>query len=333
MELTVIIPIWNKKPYLPALLEDVRGQTFPDFECLLIDDGSDDGCGALCDAAAALDARFRVFHIPNGGVSHARNVGLDAARGDYITFLDSDDRIENTYLARLMDLARRSGAELVISGFDKVRPDGTVVCQVTPRRTGLWHFDSLLPDFCAEQRGSGIYGYAFGKLFPRRVLGEIRFDEDLHLAEDFDFYLRLYEKLGTVYLDGGAGYQYLVDAENGTAHTPSHRIDYLAQLRIHLRWRELLRRRGADTGENRRILQALLEDYAFFVLFHTPKEQYRERFSALYDLSRREKLVLRGGKLPRRWLFFCLRHGLRAAAKGSMDGYRAIRRGLGRPCC
>lgn len=333
MELSIIIPIWNKSAYLPALLEDVRSQTFRDFECLLIDDGSDDGCGTLCDAAAARDARFRVFHIPNGGVSHARNVGLDAARGAYITFLDGDDRIENTYLARLMELARESGAELVISGFEKVRRDGTVVCRVAPRRTGTWRFDSLLPEFCAEQRGSGIYGYAFGKVFPRRILGEVRFDEGLCLAEDFDFYLRLYERIGTVHLDGGAGYRYLVDAENGTGNLPSSRIDYLAQLRVHLRWRELLRRRGGYTGQNRKILEERLADYAFFVLLHTPAERYRERFFALYDLSRRERLVLRSRNLRRRWLFFCLRHGFWAAAKGTVEICRAIRRGLGRPCC
>ena len=80
MKISVIIPVYNKIHYLSGLLEQLRAQTFTDFECLLIDDGSTDGSGAFCDEFAAKDTRLRVFHIPNGGVSHARNVGLDHAR-------------------------------------------------------------------------------------------------------------------------------------------------------------------------------------------------------------------------------------------------------------
>lgn len=328
--LSVIVPVYNKIPYLPALLADVQQQCFADFECLLIDDGSTDGCGAVCDAAALRDSRFRVFHIPNGGVSHARNVGLDAAWGDYITFLDSDDRVGPGYLARLMDCARRSGAELVISGFSRVRSDGTPLGRVVPRHPGTWDFDRLLPDFCAEQRSGGIYGYAFGKLLPRRVLGDIRFDEELRLAEDLDFYLKLYGKIETVCMVEDAGYRYLVDAENGTAGTPSGEIDFLSQLHIHLRWREMLRCRGACCGENREILEVRLADYAFFVLFHTPLPDYRARFGQLRRLYLREALVLNGGSCRRRWLFFCLRHGLWGPAMGTVALYRGARRMLGR---
>lgn len=333
MELSVIIPVWNKAAHLPALLDQLRHQSFSDFECLLMDDGSTDGSGAICDAAAREDGRFRVFHIPNGGVSRARNLGLDAARGDYLTFLDSDDGIEPDYLARLMDCARRTGAELVITGFEKVRCDGTLVRRVVPRHPGVWRFDDLLPDFCAEQRQSGIYGYAFGKLFPRRLLGELRFDEGLRLAEDFDFYLKLYGRISTLCLDDGTGYRYRVDAQNGTGNAPADQIDYLAQLRITLRWRELLRRRGAWSGENRRIVEGRMGDYAFFVLFHAPLECWRERFGEVYSLCRRAQIPLSGGNWRRRWLFFCLRRNRPGWGKITMALYRAIRRGLGRPCC
>lgn len=333
MELSVIVPVYNKGTYLPVLLRDLMEQTFRDFECLLIDDGSVDGSAALCDYAAGQDSRFRVWHLPNGGVSHARNLGLDAARGDYITFIDGDDRVEPEYLQRLMALIRESGAELVITGFEKMRPDGSSAGRTEPEKKGAWPAEEILTQLWQEQSRTGIYGFAFGKIFPRRVLGEIRFDEGLTLAEDLDFYRMLWGRVKTVCLADCAGYRYLEGAENGTGSLPAERIDFLSQLGILLRWRAMLRERNAFRGEGEKILNKRLEDYVFFVLRHTPVEKYRERFWTLHDVSVREALTLSGGDWRRRWLFFCLRRGLCAAALGTVKLERGIRRRLGRTCC
>ena len=88
--LTIIIPVYNTAPYLPDCLTSILGQTFSDFELLLIDDGSTDGSGTICDEYAKKDHRIRVFHKDNGGVSSARNLGLDNARGEWVYFVDSD---------------------------------------------------------------------------------------------------------------------------------------------------------------------------------------------------------------------------------------------------
>ena len=93
-EISMIVPVYNVEQYLPAALDSLRAQTCPDWEAILVDDGSPDGCGALCDAAARQDARFRVIHQKNAGVGAARNAGLAAARGTYVQFLDSDDALE-----------------------------------------------------------------------------------------------------------------------------------------------------------------------------------------------------------------------------------------------
>ena len=325
MKLSVIIPVYNKKRYLSNLLEQLRGQTFTDFECLLIDDGSTDGSGAVCDEYAAKDNRLRVFHIPNGGVSHARNVGLDHARGEYVTFIDSDDGIRPDYLDNLVHCMVESGAELVISGFEKVTSAGRLVCTVVPVRKGVLPFRELLPTFAAEQKESGVFGYCFAKLFPRELVKDIRFNESLKLAEDFDFYLNLYEIINTVCLDDHTGYLYLQEAENSTGNTASEKIDYLAQLRINLHYRSMLQKRSAYTDENRRIVEGRLDDYAFFVLFHTPLEHYRERFERLYQLCTEQQVPLAGGNALRRWLFFCLRKHLYYAAKLTMTLYRLAR--------
>ena len=176
MKLTIIIPVYNKIRYLSNLLEQLRAQTFTDFECLLIDDGSTDGSGAVCDEFAAKDTRLRVFHIPNGGVSHARNVGLDHARGEYVTFIDSDDGIRPDYLDNLVHCMVESGAELVISGYEKVAADGRLVCTVVPSRIGTMRFSELLPDFAGEQLRSGLYGCCVAKIFPLELVKYIRFN-------------------------------------------------------------------------------------------------------------------------------------------------------------
>ena len=108
---SVIVPVYNAGALLAGCADSLRAQTVSDWECLLVDDGSTDGSAALCDALAGADSRFRAFHKPNGGVSSARNLGLDQARGEYITFLDQDDRLSSFALEFMLEAqSARPGA-------------------------------------------------------------------------------------------------------------------------------------------------------------------------------------------------------------------------------
>ena len=98
-EISVIVPAYNTKQYLPRCIDSILSQSFSNFELPLIDDGSTDGGGKICDAYAEKDSRIRVFHKENGGASSARNLGLDKARGEWITFVDSDDFVEKDYFS------------------------------------------------------------------------------------------------------------------------------------------------------------------------------------------------------------------------------------------
>jgi len=97
MKISVIVPVYNTAQFLPHCIESILSQSFTDFELLLIDDGSTDSSGKICDAYAEKDNRIRVFHKENGGVSSARNLGLDNARGEWVAFVDSDDWVEDDY--------------------------------------------------------------------------------------------------------------------------------------------------------------------------------------------------------------------------------------------
>lgn len=323
--ISVIVPVYNKKRYIERTLQTIQQQSFRDFECLLIDDGSTDGSGEICDDFAEQDSRFKVFHIPNGGVSHARNLGLDHARGEYITFIDADDGVQVDYLENLWRCEMESGADLVISGCEKIAADGTVLQRVIPHHQGTVRFDELLPEFAREQLETGVYGFCCAKLFSYRLAQGVRFDKELKLAEDFDFYLKLYETIETVHLDSHAYYQYLQDAENSTGNTASEKIDFLAQLRINLRYRAMLQKREAYRDENRKIVEQRLGSYAFFMLFHTPLDQYRQRFEELYALWKTEQIPLESGRVLNKWLFFCLRNRCCSMAKGTMCLYRFAR--------
>ncbi|MGN0202626.1 MAG: glycosyltransferase family 2 protein, partial [Candidatus Cryptobacteroides sp.] len=98
-KISVIVPVYNAESTIRRCVDSILAQTFTDFECLLIDDGSKDRSGEICDEYAAKDSRVRVFHKENGGVSSARNVGLDNAKGEWVTFVDSDDWIDSYYLS------------------------------------------------------------------------------------------------------------------------------------------------------------------------------------------------------------------------------------------
>ena len=128
--ISVVIPVYNVEKYLAECVDSVLGQTYQDYEIILVDDGATDSSGAMCDEYAQKDTRIRVIHQPNGGLSAARNAGLSAAAGEYIYFLDSDDYIEPTTLVDLVSVAEQEQADVVFFDgyvfFDECEEDDTV---------------------------------------------------------------------------------------------------------------------------------------------------------------------------------------------------------------
>ena len=115
--ISVIVPVYNTELYLRRCIDSILSQTFTDFELLLIDDGSTDRSGAICDEYAAKDKRVRVFHKENGGVSLARNLGLDEAKGEWIEFVDSDDWVDLSLLEKMYTSGLKGKADIVICDF------------------------------------------------------------------------------------------------------------------------------------------------------------------------------------------------------------------------
>lgn len=119
-KISVIVPVYNAEKYLQRCVDSILAQTFVDFELLLINDGSKDGSGAICDEYAVKDSRIRVFHKENGGPSSARNMGIDKAEGEWITFVDSDDWVEKNAYEKIITQAEMQNPDIVLFDFKMI---------------------------------------------------------------------------------------------------------------------------------------------------------------------------------------------------------------------
>ncbi len=324
-EISIIVPLYNKKKYVSAMLESVCRQTFSDYELIIIDDGSTDGSGQIAEEYAVHDERLRVVHIKNGGVSHARNVGLEMATGTYITFIDADDTVATDYLENLYRCITENDVDLVISGVVKVGDSPFQTTVVLPPFQGKMTRADVLDAFAQVQKETGIFGYCVAKLFPKPILGSIRFDEKLQLAEDFDFYLKLYNKVSSFYFDNAALYYYQQNTVNSPQYVTDDKIDYLAQLEIQLRYASFLKENEAYTGRNRVIVERNLNNYLYYVLHYSEKEYFKGRFSRLYELCRNEGIAVKGEGRRQRVMLFLLKHNRQNSACFLFRGYHLIR--------
>lgn len=126
--ISIIVPIYNVEPYLRKCIDSIINQTYKNLEIILVDDGSPDNCGSICDEYAKTDSRIKVIHKVNGGLSDARNAGLRIATGEWITFVDSDDWLENNALEQMLNLANSNHADLIIGSTQKINDaDNSIV--------------------------------------------------------------------------------------------------------------------------------------------------------------------------------------------------------------
>lgn len=324
-EISIIMPVYNKARYVQNVLLDVQEQGFRDFECIIIDDGSTDLSGKICDDFAAQDNRFRVLHTPNSGVSHARNVGLAKAQGKYITFIDADDRIENGYLQKLYADIVSTNADMVIAGPLKFWEDDRQSITTPIPYKGVQQFKQLMPEFALVQRNTGIYGFCWGKLMSRELIGDTRFAEWLRLAEDFEFYLRIYPKINTIYFEDKCKYHYLQEALNSSTVVRDDNIDYLSQLKLNLSYRDFFIKSGWYDEENQTTVQRLLTDYAYFAVFHARREVVPSMLQTVHDIVVTENISTMSDNFMQRILLYCIKENAGIEAKYLLKLYDCAR--------
>lgn len=169
--ISIIVPVYKVEQYLPACIDSILAQTFRDFELILVDDGSPDGCPALCDAAAGKDDRIRVLHQKNGGLSAARNAGLDIARGQWIGFVDSDDTIAPEMYEQMLHRVKTDAAQLAVCSYRFVREDGTFL----PDRSTITRNEVLTREQALERIDRGYFTTVWNRLYHRSLFETVRF--------------------------------------------------------------------------------------------------------------------------------------------------------------
>jgi len=304
---SIIVPVYKSERTLPLCVKSLQEQTADtELEIILVDDGSPDGCPGLCDRLAGEDERIRVIHKENGGVSSARNAGIEAARGEYLLFADSDDYVEPDMVKALLKGIQE--ADIAVCGFHH-HYMGKDVCKLPSvfGETGAEKFLALYK--------KGFVNMPWNKLFKRELAG--RFDESLSLGEDLLFNLDYLRRVSGVSVVDEPLYHYIQN-DTGDSLSSRKRDDKLALAKLiwrkTLEFYEELSGHEDETGAiNGRLIQEVLDDVESLPFDGERTKEEKLQVIAGYcadpDLKKAGACAELGA-LDYKVIHFCMRRGL-----------------------
>lgn len=189
-KISIIVPVYKVEKYLDRCVKSILDQTYTDFELILVDDGSPDNCPAMCDAWAEKDNRIRVIHKENGGLSSARNAGLDIMNGEYVTFVDSDDAIRNDYLYALKYALDKNNADISIADLERLNDGDTVY-----KTNSILDVSEITGTEACDRIYSEPVKYvtAWNKLYGKHLFDNIRFPLGKIHEDEFTTYKLYYQ--------------------------------------------------------------------------------------------------------------------------------------------
>lgn len=211
--ISIVIPVYNAEKYLRRCLDSVINQSYNHYEIILIDDGSSDNSGVICDEYASKDSRFMVIHKRNEGVSIARNIGIDHTKGEYITFLDADDYLEKCFFEKMIEYSmfplvvcayREFGCREMIKGPENDKE--IIVARDIPI---LWN-----------KSYSPYWLYIWGKLFRSTIIrrNKLLFDTEMRYLEDFCFVMKYISYIDRIYMTNNVLVNHLVESSKYTKY-------------------------------------------------------------------------------------------------------------------
>lgn len=224
--ISVIVPCYNVEKYLPQCVDSIMGQTYRNLEIILVDDGSPDRCGEICDEYAATDSRIRVIHKPNGGLADARNVAIDIAKGCFLSFVDSDDFISPFYIEGLYQIMEETDSDISACSYIKVE-EGRMseLSTIAERKHSyvVWTRDSAIREMFYQK---SIEPTAWGKLFRREVFEGVRYPKG-KLYEDWGCIFDLLVNCRSVAYTRNQWYCYLLRKNSILGRFNPNRLDIL----------------------------------------------------------------------------------------------------------
>lgn len=211
-KVSIITPVYNAEKYICRCLESIINQSFTDWECILVDDGTPDGSGEICDKYSEQDSRFRVIHKQNGGVASARQIGIDNSRGDYIIHVDADDWVDENMLSELYENAIENNSDIVMCDYFINEKE-----YVFQKPSNISDNDSIVRDFFGN-----LHGSCWNKLVRRECIvnNNVSFVAGINYCEDLIFNISLLKnKVRVSYLDKAFYHYYQND--NSIIHNKS----------------------------------------------------------------------------------------------------------------
>lgn len=205
--ISIIVPVYNVEKCLERCIDSILSQSFCNFELLLVDDGSTDSSGIICDDYKKRDERIRVFHEKNRGVPTARNIGMNNAIGSHLMFIDSDDCLTQGALEKLYQEAVSSDADIVFANCNIISENGNIDYHKSILQKSLMNNKDFL-NYLTQNISSINFITVWNKIYKKTLIGDKRFDEKLLSGQDYPFNLELYPLVKKVVLLPEAYYNY-----------------------------------------------------------------------------------------------------------------------------
>ena len=273
-----MIPVQNMADRIHHCLNSIVGQMTNDIETIVVNDGSIDDTCKVVSEFTSKDPRIRLYQNKGTGVSSARNVGIEAAKGKYLLFVDADDDIEHGYLLDIVNHANAFDADILVWGIKRCFSDGRIE-EWRPEMNGVYDRKVFLTSFPSEQYGrhEGLYGFISNKMVKKEIvdLYELRFNTTMNLMEDYDFFLSCYEHCRSFLLFSETGYRYYIsDIIRQTGKRKI--ISYPQLIEVHIKCADLLKREDAMTPENEILLKHAIANLSLSMFLETREDYYTQ---------------------------------------------------------
>lgn len=237
MDISIIIPVYNTEKYLSSCIDSILRQTNVSFEIILVDDGSSDSSPLICDSYASKYDNIRCYHIKNSGPATARNKGFNVATGEYVTFTDSDDKMEPQMLYKMITAGKKHHADIICCNYKEIDEEGNITPRNYSNQTYILNHEEALVHFYSKDK---IFSQCWTKLYKKQLLinNHIENDPSLRFDEDIIYNIKAFRYAKTTVIIDEPLYEYtlrgnsLAHGEYYIKHTDQYIDDSLKRVRI-----------------------------------------------------------------------------------------------------
>lgn len=278
--ISIIVPIYNVERYFRRCIDSIINQTYKNLEIILVDDGSPDACPKLCDEYSKIDKRIKVIHKKNGGLSDARNVGIDICKGNYITFVDSDDWIEKDMIEQLYSLINKFSADISICNFLRTSDEKMKIFNKNEKIKCYNKYEAIRELL----KGHKIQDYAWNKMYKKEVFYNIRYPKGRNMEDKGTTYKTFL--LSTRIVTTSNCYYYYFDRSDSIIN----RINYKLlddEINLCAERYEILKKLYPNMKENYKYIYSYLVKWTYTALKNNDKDLYKLMYKN-FDLINRK---------------------------------------------